>query len=236
MKTGPLGKAGNKTGNGQRAGLDTSSPGQGSFRCFVAIRVPEETRSFLASFVAGSKGLFPGYRFVSPENLHITIQFLGEVPARSLPALREALEAATEGREPFRVSFSEAGAFPDRGVPRILHVVATGGNNPLRSLAEGVRDNLYSLGYGDSKPFAPHITLARERKRPGGANRGSNAGAVARKAPDIRSLWKDSFRQFLEQMNVRPEWDVAEVVLMRSILKPDGAVYSPLAALALGGS
>lgn len=207
-----------------------------SLRCFVAIAVPGETRSLLASFAGSSKRLFPGYRFVPPENLHITIQFLGDVPRRSLEGIREALYTATQGKNPFRVDFREAGAFPERGAPRILHVVATGGKAPLVSLARDVRESLFALGYGDTKPFVPHITLGRVKRGSPDYHRGPSPETPGQIPPDIRSLWKDSFGRFLEEKNGKPEWDVTEVVLMQSILRPEGALYTPLAAIGLYGT
>lgn len=210
------------------------SPGQPTFRCFVAVPVPREVQSVFASFTERVKRLLPGYRFGAPENLHITLQFLGQVPRSSVEAMKAALEAATKERPPFRVSFLEAGAFPDRGAPRILHIASTGGRTSLASLAGAVRENLRSLGYGDSKPFAAHITLGREKKSSGGARYGS--AWPNRNTPDIRSLWKDSYRQFLEEEGMKPEWDVTEVLLMESILRPGGPPYTPLAASALDGT
>ena len=209
------------------------SPGQPTFRCFVAVPVPREVQSVFASFTERVKRLLPGYRFGAPENLHITLQFLGQVPRSSVEAMKAALEAATKERPPFRVSFLEAGAFPDRGAPRILHIASTGGRTSLASLAGAVRENLRSLGYGDSKPFAAHITLGREKKSSGGALR---LRLAQPEHPGHPFFWKDSYRQFLEEEGMKPEWDVTEVLLMESILRPGGPLYTPLAASALDGT
>ncbi len=206
----------------------------GSFRCFVAVPVPEEVRSALASFCEDARNGFPGYRFVASENLHITLLFLGEVPRTREGALREALDAATRDKSPFRVSFLESGAFPERGTPRILHIAATGGKEELARLASSVRKELGSLGYGDTKPFAAHITLGRERRESGFSRPQSPAGRIPGTHADIRSLWKDSYGQFLARANIRPQWDVDQVILMESVLRPGGPLYIPLAALPLG--
>jgi 2'-5' RNA ligase len=210
------------------------SGSQASFRCFVAIPVPGEVRSVLASFCEDAKNRFPGYRFVPPENLHITLQFLGEVPRTRGGALREALDASTRDRSPFRVSFMEAGAFPPRGTPRILHLAATGGNEELARLAASVRKELGTLGYGDSKPFAAHITLGREKRESGFSRSLSSTGRSPGTHSDIRSLWEDSYGQFLAKADIRPQWEVTQVILMESVLRPNGPLYIPLGAFPLG--
>lgn len=203
-------------------------------RLFVAALLPEETRELLASFVGKVKDLFPGYRFVAPENWHITLQFLGEVPSSSVEDIVEALSRASRAKEAFKVSFCEAGAFPERGMPRILHIAATGGREPLSDLARDVRSSLFALGYGDSKPFAPHITLARERRGTPPNARGYQR--TGHRTADVRSAWKDCFDRFLKEEGSKPEWEVKDLVLMRSILRPEGAQYTPLAAIDLPGT
>lgn len=197
-----------------------------TFRCFVALPVSEEVKALMASFVARARHRFPGYRFGVAENLHITLQFLGEVPRSASRELTRVLSASARGVDPFRLGCGEAGCFPDRGTPRILYTEVTQGTETLSLLASKVRRGLAELGYADPKPFAPHVTLGRKKGGRGPSDRGPGL-------PDIRSSWKDSYVRFLEEISGRAEWEVREVLLMESVLKREGPEYTPVARIEL---
>lgn len=193
-----------------------------TFRCFVALPLSDEVRSLLSSFTARARNLFPDYRFGAAENLHITLQFLGDVPRSMTRTLVDSLAHSAEGMSAFRIGCAEAGGFPERGAPRILHLAVTEGTERLISLANGTRRNLSELGFSDPKPFAPHITLGRERS-------GRNGPKV-----NVRSSWKDSYGRFLEEHIRQAEWEVEEILLMESVLGRQGPVYTQIGRARLG--
>ena len=197
-----------------------------TFRCFAAVPVSDEVKALLDSFIAHAGDLFPDYRFGASENLHITLQFLGDVPRSLLPSLKEAVSSAARGVPPFRLGCRRAGGFPERGAPRILHIAVTQGAESLRALADRVRRNFRSLGYSDPKPFVPHVTLGRARNRQGFSGRGQNT-------TNIRSSWEDSYMHFLEVSRGQVEWEVREVLLMESVLLQQGPAYTPVARVEL---
>ena len=80
----------------------------------------------------------PG-REVPPDNWHLTLRFLGDVPADSAARLRGALGAGGLGK-PFHVAFGAFGAFPDPRRARVLWAGVTDGSEPLGRLAEAVED------------------------------------------------------------------------------------------------
>lgn len=187
-----------------------------TFRCFVSLPLPDKVKSDIARFMSEARSLFPGYRFGAAENLHITLQFLGETPRDATPSLAKALSVAAEGVSAFRLDCKEAGGFPGKGKPRILHIAVTSGERELRALASRLRRSLEPLGFTDPKPFSPHITLARERN-----------GA------DIRSLWEDSYIRFLENNKGAIAWEADEILIMESVLSRQGPLYTPLAGIRL---
>ena len=126
-------------------------------RLFVAIELPGPIRARLAGLCAG----VPGAKWVAPENMHLTLRFIGEVD----DALAMDIEAAL-GRvaaPPFRIRLGEIGHFGSRGKVRALWagIEACAGLEHLRGKVESalVRAGLEPEG----RKFTPHVTLARLR-------------------------------------------------------------------------
>jgi len=100
--------------------------------------------------------------FTRPENLHLTLIFLGETPGEQVPGVREALEELRE--EPFSLEFSRVGAFRRSG-KELWWIGAREG--PSLERLQGIREDL-ARGLGargisfDNRPFNAHITLGRE--------------------------------------------------------------------------
>ena len=136
-------------------------------RCFVACWPDESTRSHLDQVARGALGLYPEARRVRPQNLHLTLAFIGEL---ALPRAREAAVALSGvSSEPFEWRIDHIGRFE-----RARVLWAGGPPQPrLSQLAEQVRGELQALQIRfDSKPFAAHVTLLRDV--PAGRSTGSS--------------------------------------------------------------
>lgn len=96
-------------------------------------------------------------RPVPAENLHFTLQFLGEADGGTVQRVSDALGAVRF--EPFDISLQGVGAFPDAGRPRVVWVGA--GGRGLGRLAGMVEAALAPLGFARDRPFAPHLTVLR---------------------------------------------------------------------------
>lgn len=105
-----------------------------------------------------------GVRWTDPNNLHLTLQFFGEVSPESVPALGAALRRAA-GRVPsFSLGLTTLGAFPNVERPRIIWVGAEG--EKLNMLAEAVRVETGAAGFiSEDREFKGHITLGRVKER-----------------------------------------------------------------------
>ncbi len=194
----------------------------GTFRGFVCVTIAPSIRVFLGEFAAGARQVFPMFRFVPSDNLHITLQFLGnDVERAMIPILLDAIGQSVTHITPFDLCLESASAFPARGRPRVLYVGTGEGSRQLAELARSVRSGLSALGFKEDKPFQPHITLARRQR---GAD---TAGSV-----NERDLWEKAFSLRCESGLC---WRVSEVFLMESTLSPAGAVYSELGRVALPG-
>jgi len=154
-------------------------------------------------------------RFVAPENLHFTLKFLGEISEQDAARLGTALAALADGFRPFPISVGNLGAFPDLRSPRVLWVGVPFGAEPLIRLADEVDRICREAGLeGDTKPFRPHLTLARSRER----------------RPRSMHLPERALEIQMGGMIVD------RVVLMQSHLGPEGAAYTPITEVRLGAA
>jgi len=187
-----------------------------TFRAFIAVEIGESVKDLLAGWVRQEAPKFPGVRFVPPENLHITLQFLGDVERSHAAALTEALRSSVAGIPEFRLALGEAGSFPERGSPRVLHVTIGQGKDELLGLADKVRATLESHGFHPDHPFVAHITIGRAK------DTGGRTSAGRPTAQD----WRRSFRSYLSSHgDVPATWRISRVLLMESILGRGGPTY-----------
>ena len=188
-------------------------------RSFVAIELPSEARRRLGTLVAGLREAgVRGLRPVNPEAVHLTLKFLGDVPASQLDAVSAALEGAAAAADPFDLELRGLGGFPDLRRPRVLWVGIGGDLEALQRLYEALEESLAPLGFPpEGRAFTPHLTLARLRD-------GTLIEERARAAAHLTSLaWEEGAAVPVEGVN-----------LMRSTLRPGGAVYSRLRWVGLG--
>jgi 2'-5' RNA ligase len=106
-------------------------------------------------------------RWARPENVHLTLKFLGDVPGGALDGVARALEQVRLRHEPFEAELSGFGAFPSARRARILWAGIGAGSEPLRDLARDVETSLEPLGFErEDRAYVPHLTLGRARGRP----------------------------------------------------------------------
>ena len=179
-------------------------------RAFVAVFPPLDLREALAR-AARELPVVGDVRWVKPENVHITLKFLGEVGEEDLARVAEALGPVSERHSPFEALVSGFGAFPSVGRARILWAGIGEGADRLGALARDVEGSLEPLGFArETRPYKPHLTLGRARGRP------VSLGAGA-PHPGIR-------------------FPVRRMDLVESVLGGAGAAYSTAAAYALSES
>ena len=125
-------------------------------RVFVGIRVPADLAGLLADFGRANFLHAPGVRWSDPNDLHITLKFLGGVQAAVLEDVRNRL--AEIRTRPFKVSLAGAGFFEAAGI-LFAEVLRTA---ELHSLQESVERSMIGSGFArDERPYRPHITVAR---------------------------------------------------------------------------
>lgn len=183
-----------------------------TLRLFIAVPIPEGMKESLEVLQSSWKVRAHGVRWVKPEGLHITLKFLGNVPEEQLQAIKEAMKKALLGFTPFEVRVKGVGAFPSLRSPRVLWVGIEDEKGKLKEIFKALERALEKLGFPrEDRPFSPHLTLGRVKGK-----------------GDFGFLNKSSGLDFGALL-------VKEVILFKSDLKPEGAEYTPLYAVPLGG-
>ncbi len=183
-------------------------------RTFVAIELTSEVLSVLDRAQAAlRKG--PGGqagRWVKGEGIHLTLKFLGNVPEEKLEDIYRAVRRACEGYTPFELTIAGLGCFPNVRRPRVVWVGLREETGQLAALQKKVEHELNRLGFPpEGRGFTPHLTLARVRQEAAHADVEALGKAVAETpAEDLASM------------------QVVAVSVMKSDLKPGGAVYTEL--------
>lgn len=184
------------------------------WRLFIAIELPPPVLAQLNQIEAFlKKSVPPGtVRWVNPEGIHLTLKFLGDVSVTKRDSLEKKLALAVEGRAPFILAAGGLGCFPNTRQPRVVWVGIHESSEALLALRNAVEEHVSPLGYPtEDRPFSPHLTLGRV-KREAPRSDAQKLGELIARAPAF-----DAQR-----------WQVTGIRLIRSELKPSGAVYTPL--------
>jgi RNA 2',3'-cyclic 3'-phosphodiesterase len=129
-------------------------------RLFVALEIPSTVRENLAALIQSLRAVSPQTRWVRPENLHVTLKFIGEVAEAKLTGIREGL-TRVRSEQPVALDFRGLGFFPNEKHPRVLWAGIEASPN-LKTLAADVDGATEKLGIPrEQRPFSPHLTLAR---------------------------------------------------------------------------
>ncbi|MEM3086612.1 MAG: RNA 2',3'-cyclic phosphodiesterase [Halobacteria archaeon] len=172
-------------------------------RLFLALEIPESVRSRLVQL----QGDLPGkLKLVEPQNIHITLKFLGEVAEPRAADVRGAL--APLETPAFGAGATGFGVFPGPGNPRVLWAGMGRGAAEAAALSREVDGRLAPLGFPREKRFVPHATLARVKFMDGAGKARLRALLEARRG------------------SVFGEWRVGTVALKKSTLTPAGPLYS----------
>lgn len=135
-------------------------------RAFIAIDLPPSLQASIEQNVSrlrlslGSDAI----RWVPAGNMHLTLKFLGNVPAPHLDFLKHMLTRVAGGFPPFDLTIGGLGSFPNSKRIRVLWAGIHSGNE-LTDLQRGIDAGAADLGYEkDERPFSPHLTLGRVRQ------------------------------------------------------------------------
>jgi 2'-5' RNA ligase len=190
-------------------------------RIFIAINLPKEIKEVLIQKIKKIEESFNFYKdefsfsgplkWVKPDNLHLTLAFLGYVKDEDLPKIIEMVKEISKKHSPFSVNFLKiAYSEPKHKIPRMIWVVCEK-NKELFNLQEDLKKSLSSFGITDletERDFLPHITLARIKKW------------------EFRKIDPEEVPEVDEILNL--SFEVKSIEIMESHLKREGAEYTIL--------
>lgn len=192
-------------------------------RTFIAVEIPEDLRNRLSAVAAelAENNAASVLRWTDQRNYHLTLRFLGDTTATQRRQIGAMLERATTDCPPFWLMLDGLGAFPNWRRMRVLWAGIEGDVQRLSDLQREVEAGVQSCGFAvERQGFHPHLTLAR-------VSRDAQSGLIAQTGRFLAG--QTALAQALGQ------WEVSELVLMRSELGPGGAVYSVLDRFGLAG-
>ena len=177
-------------------------------RAFFGLPLPEAQRDQLDRYLVECARLAPQFRWTPAANLHLTIRFLGHLGASVAEDIADHLVDAE--LEAFEIATSHVGTFKRSRLARVVWLGLGAGEAESGALATAVESECVRAGLeAESRPFHPHITLARARARDGSA------------LPE------------LPPAPVLEAWRADELILYRSHLGRAGSVYEPLRRISL---
>ncbi len=181
---------------------------------FVAFLLDDRVRGLLRTVQDRLRRSCDGVRWVKPEQMHVTVQFLGEVADVDIAEVTDAVARGAAKGEPFTLSIEECGCFPPRGAVRVVWAGAKDETGAMLRSVQAIQDELSGVGFDpERRAWSSHITIGRAR----------NAQADSAMRNSIERCTYDSLDQRVES-----------VTLMASVLSPTGPTYTEVGRATLG--
>jgi len=186
------------------------------FRAFIAVDLSGLLE--LAPVFDAINGIEGKIRTVEPENVHLTMKFLGDTPASSIHDIVRVMKEAVVGARPFSLEFKGVGAFPRMDRPRVIWIGVEGeeGVRTMGGIAKNLDLGLSKLGYQrEKREFSPHLTVGRVK--------------FIKDKRSLRELFSD--HEGVDFGKV----DIGSIKLKKSVLSPRGPTYSTVEEIELKG-
>jgi len=177
-------------------------------RTFLALPIPEQIKNYFKNMLVPIVNKQDKINWVKPENIHITLNYLGETDSDKIEEHALRIESVVNTFPSFQLGTTDTGIYPHANAPRVLWVGSMPYDPTLNAFKQKLDKELLQLGYAlDNRPFQPHITLARVK-------------TISRKSTFIHKFLSAEVREF--------NFEVDTVVWMKSTLTPVGAEYEEL--------
>lgn len=133
-------------------------------RTFIAIDLSEEAKRELAKLQSELKKSNADVKWVEPENVHLTLKFLGEVTDEYVIKVKEVLDKIASQFKPYEIMLSGIGAFPKLDYPRVIWVGIEKGKIETKEIADKIEEELSKLDFQkEDREFSAHLTIGRVR-------------------------------------------------------------------------
>ena len=183
-------------------------------RSFIAIEIPEDTKTMIGEVQQQLKKSGVGVRWVKPGSMHLTLKFLGNIRPEQVDDIAAAVAQEVRSESVLTLQAVGLGGFPSQRKPRVIWVGLEGEVQRLSRIQARLEIGLEALGFArEKRPFRPHLTIGRikERRR-------------------LQSLVDAMTVLELPQFN---SFDADEIILYKSDLRPTGAIYTKLQRMPL---
>jgi RNA 2',3'-cyclic 3'-phosphodiesterase len=179
-------------------------------RSFIAIALNEQIHKELEQLQNKLKTSNADVKWVAPENIHITLKFLGNITDKQIEQVKDSIKEIASNLKQYNIHFATIGGFPTITSPRVVWVGMDEGVDETSDIYDAIEEQLTKIGFNKEKrPFSPHLTLGRVRSP---NNRQRLTEIMEREKGFSSSL----------RLLVR------EVILFKSTLTPKGPVYDAI--------
>lgn len=184
-------------------------------RCFIAIAIPETVRKEIREFTEPLRAARSDVRWVSADNLHITLKFLGATDETKIGPMTEAIRKQLCYYHTFYIRIAGTGCFPSERRPKVIWV-GLSDHDSLSQLRRDIDELMTTFGYApEGRPFSPHVTIGRVKP----------PGKIGTVVEGLSAGGQKNFGTF----------GVSGIRIMKSDLTPSGAVYTILSEIPFGG-
>ena len=181
-------------------------------RTFIAIELPREIKAHLIRLQEKLRATEADVKWVEPDNIHLTLKFLGEIDDLKLEKITAIIEAVAAEKPQFEIRIVSVGAFPKLHFPRVIWVGIDAGDKETKDIAKMLEERILKLGIPkEERVFSSHITIGRTRSTKN----------------------RDVLIQELKKLGENPlggdlSFFVTKITLFKSTLTPQGPIYEPL--------
>lgn len=180
-----------------------------NFRLFFGLRLSEPTTEYLTRQISNLSSSIPFRNWIHPADLHVTLHFLGDLPAVRVRDIDAAASEAVANLSPFTLELTEPGTFGSSSAPHVLWCGLTepaAHKGMLAALHAKLGEHLNAFGFAtEARRFSPHVTLARK----GGP--GYNHAATA-------AAWNNACADLDSHSQIHTTWTVERCTLFRTHL------------------
>ena len=181
-------------------------------RAFIAIELSPDFKKRLASLEEQLKSSGADVKWVKPENIHLTLKFLGEIDEKQLGEAAKIIQNTADKNKRFFIRLASPGAFPNLNFPRVIWIGIDKGDLETKEIAKILEEETAKAGIPqESRPFSSHITLGRVKS-------GKNCEKLAK---NLENLASNSTQD-------TPEFLATKITLFKSTLSAGGPIYEAL--------
>ncbi len=184
-------------------------------RAFIGIGLPEKMESFFHEIQLGIRSYGLNLKLIKPENIHITLKFLGNIDKGAVEKIGYAMEDAVCGQSHIILMAKGIGCFPNVRKPRILWVGLRKQTEKLQAIQHDLERKLKAIGFPKEKrPFKGHLTIGRIKNK-------------------INNVALDAAIETFKEIESE-DFIADRIILFQSTLKTSGAIYKELVSKPIG--